>query len=172
MGVLESEGILSKGIEVIMPAFELRAAALDSSASNEPIDPLVEYRELRDPARLPVIDCVSAFVEFNEAAYPSKRSSVCLSLYNFLPKNDLLEVPCLGFSGAVVGIVIAADAWKTAWAWIQSLKISPLDTVLGSGDVDEPRKVTEYGGVCWFLAAIELGDGRASQGVLVIDQQA
>jgi hypothetical protein len=132
MGVFESEGILSKGIEVIMPAFELRAAAaaaLDSSASNEPIDPLVEYRELRDPARLPVIDCVSGFVEFNEAAYPSKRSSVCLSLYNFLPKNDLLEVPCLGFSGAVVGIVIAADAWKTAWAWIVSLEFSPLDTI-------------------------------------------
>lgn len=121
MGVLESEGMLSKGIDVIMPAFELRAAtaaALDSSASNEPIDPLVEYRELRDPARLPVIDCVSAFVEFNEAAYPS---SVCLSLYNFLPKNDLLDVPCLGFSGAVVGIVIVADAWKTAWALIPLL---------------------------------------------------
>lgn len=132
MGVRESDGIFSKGMEVIMPAFELRAAtaaALDSSASNEPIDPLAEYRELRDPARLPVIDCVSAFVEFNEAAYPSERSSVCLSLYNFLPKNDLLEVLCFGFSGAVVGIVIAADAWKTAWAWIQSLKFSPLDAV-------------------------------------------
>ena len=128
MGVLESEGMLSNGIEVIIPAFELRAAAaaaLVSSASNEPIEPLAEYRELRDPATLPVIDCVSAFPEFNEAAYPSKRSSVCLSLYNFLPKNDLLEGPCRGLSGAVVGIVIAADASKTAWAWNRSCRPMP-----------------------------------------------
>lgn len=151
---------------MIIPAFELRAAAavaLVSSASNELIDPLVEYRELRDPARLPVIDCVSAFVEFNEAAYPSKRSSVCLSLYSFLPKNDLLEVPCLGFSGAVVGIVIAPDAWKTAWAWIQSLKRSPSKhSRLGStGDVDKAMK---YGGV------YEYADRTPSKpGVLVID---
>lgn len=144
MGVRESDGMFSKGIEVIMPAFELSAAtaaALDSSASNEPIEPLAEYRELRDPARLPVIDCVSAFVEFSDAAYPS---SVCLSLYNFLPKNDLLEVPCFGFSGGAVGIVIAADAWKTAWAWIQSLEFSPLDAVRGStGGVDASRKLID-----------------------------
>lgn len=59
--------MLSNGIEVIIPAFELRAAAaaaFASSASKELIEPLVEYRELRDPA----IDCVSAVPEFNEAA--------------------------------------------------------------------------------------------------------
>jgi hypothetical protein len=99
-------------MEVIMPAFELRAAAaaaLVSSASNEPMEPLVEYRELREPVRLPESDCVSAFIE---AAYPSGRSSACLSLYNFLPKKDLLAVLCLGLSGtgAVVGILLAADA--------------------------------------------------------------
>lgn len=93
-----------------MPAFELRAAsaaALVSSASNDPIEPLAEYRELRDPVTLPVIDCVSAVPVFIEAA-----SSACLSLCSFLPKKDLLAVFCLGFSevGAVVGILLAADA--------------------------------------------------------------
>ena len=165
MGVLESEGILSKGIDVIMPAFEFRAAtaaALDSSASNEAIDPLAEYRELRDPARLPVIDCVSAFVEFKEAAYPS---SVCLSLYNFLPKNDLLEVPCLGFSGAVVGIVIAADAWKTAWALIQSLNFRSWY----SPRFDRcRRKSAELRQRLLILSARRLGDEQASRVPVVI----
>jgi hypothetical protein len=109
MGVLESAGKLSKGIEVITPAVieSPLAASISAPTSKEPTEDLLECRDEREPDELPANPGGS-----NDTQLFSERSSEGFSLCSFFPKNDLLADDCLDLSGEDIEVGMST---RIAW---------------------------------------------------------